>query len=213
MPFLGFSGLFCFRFGGLFERLFDRPFRLIDRFLGLGFLFDLDDLDLGLALDNSRANAFDGPCLGERGDSGNGSECDFRTAFDPDFDLDLDLLADFALVVGVSATLTDLERTFDLTLPQSALPVCLAGDLAGDFEGDRERFRFPGDRPLFAGDFCGDFRGLFRGLFWGLLGLSCAFCSMFPNRLLSLELISSIFLSSRSIRSNVLNNLECWTRP
>ena len=72
MPFFG---LFCFRFGGLFERLFDRPFRLIDRFLGLGF-FDLEDLDLdpGLALDNSRWNAFDDPCLGERGDSGNGSE-------------------------------------------------------------------------------------------------------------------------------------------
>ena len=84
-------------------------------------------------------------------------------------DLDFDLLADFALVVGISATLTDLERTFDLTLPQSALPVCLAGDcdldFAGDFEGDRERFCFPGDRPLFAGDFRGDFWGDFRGLF------------------------------------------------
>ena len=62
---------------------------------------------------------------------------------------------------------TDLERTFDLTLPQSALPVCLVGYLAGDFdryfEVDRVLGRFRGDRPRFVGDFRGDFRGDFDG--------------------------------------------------
>ena len=66
-------------------------------------------------------------------------------------------------------TLRDFERTFDLTLPQSALPVCFAGDFAGDFEGDRDRIRFRGDRPRFVGDFRGDFDGdLDLDDFWGL---------------------------------------------
>ena len=58
---------------------------------------------------------------------------------------------------------TDLERTFDLTLPQSALPVCFAGDFDRDFDGDRVLSRFRGDRPRFVGDFRGDFRGDFDG--------------------------------------------------
>lgn len=148
-----FFELFCRLFDGLFERLFDRPFRLIDRFLGLAFfgLADLD-FDLGFALDNSFANAFDGPIRGDRGDrgdSGNGSDCDFRT----DFDLDW--------------TLTDFERTFDLTLTVRVF--------GGDFEGEREQFCFRGDRPLFAGDFRGDFCGDFRGNFDGDLDFRVLF--------------------------------------
>jgi len=150
-------------------------------------------------------------------------ERDLERAMDRDFDRDFerDLVLDLDSFVD-----SDLERTFDRTFDHNAfgrdsdcdsdcdlqveLPVatCFLGDRPlVIFRGDCDRERdFDRDRDFRLG---GDFLGLVDSL-----GLRVdAFSSILPNRTLNRELINSIFLSRRSIRSKVLNNRAFSTRP